>query len=257
MAVHSFYPFVEEDDTQANSPVALESELRHAARIAVYDDAAAAPRVIVIDPAPVREYLEQISAEVSRLAREQGGSMPFMVIREVVENLIHAYFREPTISILDNGQTIRFSDQGPGIADKQRALEYGTTSATVEMKRYIRGVGSGLPYAQQYLKDHGGWLSIEDNLSQGCIVTISLVPQKLTTTELETPTTSEKLSDSEMMALQYAASHEFVGPTELFEAYGRSTATWSRKLKSLENKGFVEKGSQKHRITPEGRRALQ
>jgi hypothetical protein len=41
------------------------------------------------------------------------------------------------------------------------------------MKRYIRGVGSGLPYAQQYMKDHGGTLTIEDNIAGGTIITIS------------------------------------------------------------------------------------
>ena len=38
-----------------------------------------------------------------------------MVIREIVENFVHAHFAEPIISILDGGDTIRFADQGPGI----------------------------------------------------------------------------------------------------------------------------------------------
>ena len=42
------------------------------------------------------------------------------------------------------------------------------------MKRYIRGVGSGLPYAQQYMEDHGGTLTIEDNMNAGTVVTISM-----------------------------------------------------------------------------------
>ena len=144
------------------------------ARIAVFDDPAAAPRVVVVQPKDIRSYLEEVTATVTRLAKEQGGRISFTVIREVVENLVHAYFIEPTISILDGGNTIRFSDQGPGIREKGRALEYGTTSATEEMKRYIRGVGSGLPYAQQYMEDHGGTLTIEDNIHSGTIVTISL-----------------------------------------------------------------------------------
>ena len=45
-----------------------------------------------------------------------------MVIREIVENFIHAHFVEPIISILDGGNTIRFADQGPGIEDKERAF---------------------------------------------------------------------------------------------------------------------------------------
>ena len=101
-----------------------------------------------------------------------------MVIREIVENFIHAYFKAPTITILDGGNTIRFSDQGPGIKQKDLALEYGTSSATEEMKHYIRGVGSGLPYAQQYMVDKGGSLDIEDNLGGGTVVTISTHPRE-------------------------------------------------------------------------------
>ena len=170
----AFYPFVENGNDQGRP----EDELvvRYPARIAVFDDAAAAPRVVVVEPKDIRSYLEEITATVTRLAQEQGGKIPFTVIREVVENLIHAYFIEPTVSILDGGNTIRFSDQGPGIQDKARALEYGTTSATVEMKRYIRGVGSGLPYAQQFLEDKGGSLTVEDNIHKGTVITVSLVP---------------------------------------------------------------------------------
>lgn len=165
-----FYPFVENANDESPEP----SVVRHPARIAVYDDASAAPRVVVIEPKDVRAYLEEITLQVSQLAQGQGGSIPFMVIREIVENFIHAYFIEPTISILNHGNTIRFSDQGPGIQEKERALQYGTTSATEEMRRYIRGVGSGLPYAQQYMLDKGGRLVIEDNIAGGTVVTISL-----------------------------------------------------------------------------------
>lgn len=170
----TFYPFV--DNAPSPAPDDGTLVVRHPARIAVFDDPSAAPRVVVVEPADIRSYLEEITATVTRLAQEQGGGIPFMVIREIVENLIHAYFMEPTVSILDGGNTIRFSDQGPGIQDKLRALEFGTTSATAEMKRYIRGVGSGLPYVQQWLEDKGGSLTVEDNIHQGTVVTISLVP---------------------------------------------------------------------------------
>lgn len=181
---HPFYPFVDNEGAQEGRGLSdgtarqrfSASVVNYAARIAVYDDAAAAPRVVVVDPSDVRTYLEEITTQVTQLSHEQGGTIPFMVIREVVENFIHAYFIEPTITILDGGNTIRFSDQGPGIKEKERALEYGTSSATEEMKRYIRGVGSGLPYAQQYMVDKGGSLTIEDNISQGTVVTISTRP---------------------------------------------------------------------------------
>ncbi len=171
-----FYPMVEkkengEEDAEGGAL------LTHPARIAVYDDAAAAPRVVVVEPKDVRAYLEEITGTVNKLSHEQGGAIPFMVIREIVENFIHAYFQSPTITILDGGNTIRFSDQGPGIREKDLALEYGTSSATEDMRRYIRGVGSGLPYAQQYMEDKGGSLTIEDNIAGGTVVTISIRPK--------------------------------------------------------------------------------
>jgi len=176
---HTFYPLVEEGHTSSDKAPRKDSSRdesltpTYPARVAVFDDAAAAPRVVVIDPSDVRTYLEAITSTVTNLSHEQGGTIPFMVIREVVENLIHAYFTEPSISILSGGDVIRFCDQGPGIAEKARALEYGTTSATDEMKRYIRGVGSGLPYVRQYMADKGGSLTIEDNICRGTIVTLS------------------------------------------------------------------------------------
>ena len=40
-----------------------------------------------------------------------------------------------------------------------------TTMQPKDLKHYIRGVGSGLPYVQQYMTDKGGSLTIEDNIS--------------------------------------------------------------------------------------------
>ena len=175
--VRDFYPFVEESPTDVSSPNNKDNmeelTVRYETRIAVYDDVAAAPRVVVIEPTEIRSYLEEIVQAVNRLSHEQGGQIPFMVMREIVENFIHAHFASPTITILDHGNTIRFSDRGPGIKEKELALQYGTSSATESMKHYIRGVGSGLPYAQQYMIDKGGSLTIEDNISGGTVVTIS------------------------------------------------------------------------------------
>lgn len=145
-----------------------------ATRIAIYDDMLSTPRVIVVQPNDPRSYLEEITNTVYRCMKEQGGSLSLMVIRELVENFIHAHFTEPIVSILDNGNTIRFADQGPGIEDKERAFEFGVTSADRSMKRYIRGTGAGLPMVQQYLENAGGAISIEDNLNAGTVVTVSV-----------------------------------------------------------------------------------
>ena len=143
------------------------------ARVAVYDDLAAAPYVEDVEPAPARVFIEELAQRVFSLAAERGGSIPYTVVREVSENLIHAGFAEPVVSILDSGRTIRFSDQGPGITDKQRALLPGYSTATAEMKQVIRGVGSGLPLVRDFLALRGGSLTVEDNLRRGSVITVS------------------------------------------------------------------------------------
>ena len=283
-----FFPFVEENTNQGEKNTDSNNSLtvRYAARIAVYDDKSAAPRVVLVEPKDVRSYLDEIAATVNQLAHEQGGKIPFMVMREIVENFIHAHFVAPTISIMDNGNTIRFSDQGPGIKEKNRALEFGTSSATEEMKSFIRGVGFGLPYAQQYMVEKGGSLTLEDNISGGTIVTLSTRRSKdahiqtLPTQEdtEEAPVNHQKqsiprashtvsqqpvtqlpnlvLTDRAKLVLQYLSEHEWVGATELTSAYGLSTPTWSRELKSLVNIGIIGKIGQKYKLTTIGETLL-
>ena len=284
-----FFPFVEENTNQDEKNVSPENALtvRYAARIAVYDDKAAAPRVVLVEPKDVRAYLDEIAATVNQLAHEQGGQIPFMVMREIVENFIHAHFVAPTISIMDNGNTIRFSDQGPGIKEKNRALEFGTSSATEEMKSFIRGVGFGLPYAQQYMVEKGGSLTLEDNISGGTIVTLSTrrskdahiqtlptqeeaedslsITQEPAAYQSITLPVSEKLApqlpnlvltDRAKLVLQYLSEHEWVGATELTTTFGLSTPTWSRELKSLVNIGIIGKVGQKYKLTKIGETLL-
>ena len=284
-----FFPFVEENTNQDEKSFSPENALtvRYAARIAVYDDKAAAPRVVLVEPKDVRAYLDEIAATVNQLAHEQGGQIPFMVMREIVENFIHAHFVAPTISIMDNGNTIRFSDQGPGIKEKNRALEFGTSSATEEMKSFIRGVGFGLPYAQQYMVEKGGSLTLEDNISGGTIVTLSTrrskdahiqtlptqeeaedslsITQEPAAYQSITLPVSEKLApqlpnlvltDRAKLVLQYLSEHEWVGATELTTTFGLSTPTWSRELKSLVNIGIIGKVGQKYKLTKIGETLL-
>ena len=201
-----FYPFVgsdEDADEQGLAPA-------QAARVAVYDDPLSTPRVVEIAPTDVRSYLEQITETTNRLAHEQGSSIPFMVIREVVENLIHAYFEQPTISILDNGDTICFSDRGPGIPHKDLARQYGTSSATEQMRKYIRGVGSGLPYVEAWLDEHGGTLEIADNISGGTMVTVSLVRPS----RMAEPSEQPAAQTPEMWGYQNTAMQPAVPPQQ-------------------------------------------
>lgn len=171
---------IEKDTSKSKVPPSEKSDsgydydhVNSIARIALYDDLLSAPRVTEIMPAPTGEFIDTLSTSVYEQAKSSGGTIPYTVIREVSENFIHARFNEATVSILNGGNTIRFSDQGPGIACKERVKLPGFSSAIEPMKRYIRGVGSGLPIVKEYLDFTGGTISIEDNLGTGSVVTIS------------------------------------------------------------------------------------
>ena len=144
------------------------------ARIALYDDLRSAPRVTEIMPASTPDYIEALASTIYNQAKQAGGSIPYTVEREVSENFIHARFTEIIVSILDGGNTIRFADQGPGISDKKKAQLPGFSSAVDPKKGYIRGVGSGLPIVCDYLNFTLGSISIDDNIGQGTVVTISM-----------------------------------------------------------------------------------
>ena len=252
--------------------MAVENEdlnVAQTARIAVYDDFLSPPRVVEIAPTDINSYIEQIASKTYELSTAIGGNVPYTVIREVSENFIHAHFREPVVSIMDKGKTIRFADQGPGIENKERAQLPGFTSATAEMKDYIRGVGSGLPTVREYLKFSNGRLMIEDNIKAGTVITIMMNEDKPNEmpvvykedTRANKPKVvhADDLTDREFGALSLAAEQEEVGPTVLQEHLGIPIASGYRVLTKLENLGLIQKDleSRKHTITELGYQVLK
>lgn len=147
--------------------------VNHKARIACYDDPLSEPRIVEVPPAPTREFLTNLAQTIWQQVRNWDSPIPYAVIADVSENFIHAQFSEMVVSIFDHGNTIRFSDQGPGIPHKEQAQEWGFSTATEPMKEYIHGVGSGLPRVKEFLACKNGTITIEDNLGSGAVVTIS------------------------------------------------------------------------------------
>lgn len=138
-------------------------------RVAVHHAALEPPAVTEIrDIAPAAV----IESTFSLVAQES--SVPPLALREVVENLIHADFRDALVTVLDAGRTVRVSDRGPGIADPRRALEPGYTSADESARAVVRGCGSGLALASGLVAAAGGLLEIEENLGGGAVVTITV-----------------------------------------------------------------------------------
>ena len=225
------------------------------ARIATYDDLRSAPRITEIGPAETNQYIMNIATQTYEQAKLAGGHIPFTIIKEVSENFIHARFTEIIVSILDAGNTIRFADQGPGIADKEKAQRPGFSSAVQGMKPYIRGVGSGLPIVKDYFDESHGTITIEDNISTGAVVTISLLEkaaeqpaaaqaasntstmrQKKTPAQVYTP----PLNDREKLFLQAFLSEGELGVTELVELTGTANSSTFNTLKKLSEYGLIE-----------------
>lgn len=243
------------DAPQAVSPdrsvrASADSLVHFAARVAVYDALSAAPRVEDVQEGSPRALIDTLSELVYELAHKAGGAAPYTVIREVVENLIHADFREIVVSILDGGNTLRFADQGPGIPDKDRALRPGFSTATVVMKDFIRGVGSGLPIVSEFLNHNGGRLEIEDNLGRGTVVTLVLRPEQqtdVTPSAVELPAPGSDLDDSmptlslrQKKVLSLVLELGEVGPTLVSKELAVGLSTAYRDLASLEEYGLID-----------------
>lgn len=225
------------------------------ARIAIYDDLLSAPRILEIKPAPTTEFIENLASTTYEQAQRCGGHIPYTVVREVSENFIHARFTEIIVSILDKGETIRFADQGPGIAQKEKAQLPGFSSAIEPMKHYIRGVGSGLPIVKDYLSLSHGTITIEDNLTAGAVVTISLVEKK----PQEQPKEQTRvvsfpmpvLGQKEREFLPYFLSEGALGVTDLVKLTQTPQSSTYVALKKLEEAGLIEAGASKKRVLTE------
>jgi anti-sigma regulatory factor (Ser/Thr protein kinase) len=224
-------------------------------RLAVYDSPLAAPQVLSLTAEDLQTFIGELASQTYSHSRQRGGRIPFVVIREVVENLIHAYFRNAVISVMADGNTIRISDQGPGIKDKERAVQPGFTTATQTMRTYIRGVGSGLPVAKEQLAFLGGDLLIEDNLNQGTVVTLALSPDYAPAPSSRVPELSRRptLSARQKKIMLLIGELGGAGPTNVAKELDISHSTAYRELQALERLDLLQnKGNGKRTLTEAG-----
>jgi hypothetical protein len=161
--------------------------------------------------------------------------LPAPAVREVVENLVHAGFRDAVVTILDGGRTVRVSDHGPGIGDRSRALEPGYTTAGDDDRALILGVGGGLPFAAAALAELGGRLEIDDNLGGGTIVTLRLPAEDGTV--VPEPVCSGAAREILALLLEIGGAP----PARLAEELGRTRAECGRELARLEHRGLVRR----------------
>lgn len=238
------------------------SVVRTPARVAVYDDLKAPPHIIDVNPDLTNNFIENLTATIYDEANKKGGKIPYTIIREISENFIHAHFNEIVVSILDNGNTIRFTDQGPGFVNVENAQLPGFTSATESMKQYIRGVGSGLPTVKDYLNYSEGNIKIENNLENGAVVTISMLENLKSSsafsdfdkkqsdvkyTEKMTKL-SPSLSDREKAVLKLFLTEGDLGVSQVKDILEIPLSSAHKILTSLEQSGLVDRIGNKKRI---------
>ncbi|NLG67443.1 MAG: ATP-binding protein [Actinobacteria bacterium] len=224
-----------------------------APRIAVYDSVTAPPRVLSVPDTHLPDLIDALASKTYDLARQQGSRLPYTVLREVIENLIHAWFSDVVITILDDGNTIRIADRGPGIGDKAKAFRPGFSTAGPELKRFIKGVGSGLPIAKESLGLMEGMLDIEDNLGQGTVVTLKLPPTPAVQPPAPSPRPLADLSERQLKMLSLLLELGPVGPSRIGRELSISASTSYRDLVALEALGMVASGAGGRRsITKDG-----
>ncbi len=253
------------------------------ARIALYDNMRSIPRVIDSEYENIADFINDTSQKTYNLSHEMGGNIPYTIIREIIENLIHAEFKEIAISIMSEGNHIMISDQGPGIDDKEKAVLPGYTSATSTMKQYIRGVGSGLPIVKETITFSGGIIDISDNMRQGTVISLKIgspVQDGFSSTETATIPDGPRLSSEEIekklsmegfeklnneilterqkKILFLILELEEAGPSTISQELGFSLSTSYRELILLEkNKLLSSDSSGKRKLSKKGLKYLE
>jgi Histidine kinase-, DNA gyrase B-, and HSP90-like ATPase len=161
--------------------------------------------------------------------------LPAPAVREVVENLVHAGFRDATVSVLDGGALVRVTDHGPGIPDPARALAPGFSAAGPRERELVRGVGCGLPLARDLMAAAGGGLEIAANLGGGAAVTLSAAPPGAATAGAPEPACSEAAREILALLLEVGAAT----PEALAHELGRPRAECGRELALLQHRALV------------------
>ena len=252
-------------------------------RVALYDNMRSIPRVIDSEYENIADFINDTSQKTYNLSHEMGGKIPYTIIREIIENLIHAEFKEITISIMSEGNHIMVSDQGPGIDDKEKAVLPGYTSATSTMKQYIRGVGSGLPIVKETITFSGGIIDISDNIRQGTVISLKIgspeqddisstetarlpeVPllnpeeiEKKLSVEVFEKLNNEILTERQKKILFLILELEEAGPSTIGKELDFSLSTSYRELILLEkNKLLSSDSSGKRKLSKKGLKYLE
>lgn len=218
----------------------------HVVRVAVHRVALEPPAITEvrdITPAAV------IESTFSRAA--QASAVPPLALREVIENLIHANFRDALVTVLDGGRTVRVSDRGPGIPDPGRAMQPGYSTADESVRAVVRGAGSGLALAAGLVESEGGALEIQDNLGGGTVVTITVDAPSVLPGDAGPGDEEAHPNDAQRRLLALLLEMAPAHPETMARELDLPLGVVGRELVMLEHRGLVARFSDGGRVLTE------
>ena len=242
-------------------------------RIVLYESPNCSPYITIVSHhTPISSYIEEISQATHKISQMCDISFPYPIIKSLVENFTHADFCDPIISIFNKGASLRLSDQGKGISNKEACLQPGFTTAQVKHKNHISGVGSGLVNIKHFADMSGGTLLIQDNINRGTVITLCLQSSKDDNNSHSGNTFSDSrkyfseedfipapappkhssLSIRQQEVLVTIADCENAGPSKIARLLGISVSTAHRDLQFLESHDYLLSKEGKRTITSEG-----
>lgn len=114
----------------------------------------------------------EASSKIKRALKQIG--LPSEVVRRTVivayeaemNLVIHSYGGELLLQVSPEGIFIQTKDQGPGIADLERAMEEGYSTASEEVRQLGFGAGMGLPN----IKRNADNLTLQSEIGKGTLL---------------------------------------------------------------------------------------
>jgi len=180
---------------------------------------------------------------------EEGSPLPVVAVREVVENLVHACCRDAVVTMCEHATVLIVSDHGPGIADPQKALLPGCTTAAANLRGVIRGAGLGLPRAYDAMSRAGGSLAVDANLGGGTVVTLALRAADQHSSSLSRAPRAHAEAPAPLLPLTLSSRHKQIlmlladrgsaGPSAVASALQIGLSTAFRELSDLERLGLA------------------
>ncbi len=87
-----------------------------------------------------------------------------------INMVIHAHGGEITVDVAPDRVDMVLADEGPGIADIERAMQAGYSTAPEEVRNLGFGAGMGLPNMKKYTDE----MTVESTLGVGTTVRMSV-----------------------------------------------------------------------------------